>query len=216
MTIRVFLMDDHEVVRRGLSDLISSEPGMEVVGDAGTCAEGLQGILVKRPDVAVLDVRLPDGSGIEVCRDLRALAPEINVLMLTSYADDEALLSAVLAGAHGYVLKDIRSGDLIQMIKDVSTGKSLLDQKAVDQVRNRLRKGSSVYSMLDDLTDQERRVLEFIGEGMSNRQIAEQMFLAEKTIKNYVSSVLANLGMERRSQAAAFIARLGIGEAGRD
>ena len=216
MAIRVFLMDDHEVVRRGLSDLISSEADLEIVGEAGTCAEGLQGILVKRPDVAVLDVRLPDGSGIEVCRDLRALAPEINVLMLTSYADDEALLSAVLAGAHGYVLKDIRSGDLVQMIKDVSTGKSLLDEKAVDQVRNRLRKGSSIYSMLEDLTDQERRVLEFIGEGMSNRQIAEAMFLAEKTIKNYVSSVLSKLGMERRSQAAAFIARLGIGEAGRD
>jgi DNA-binding NarL/FixJ family response regulator len=216
MTTKVFLMDDHEVVRRGLSDLISSEPGFEVVGEAGTCAEGLQGILVKRPDVAILDVRLPDGSGIEVCRDLRALAPEINVLMLTSYADDEALLSAVLAGAHGYVLKDIRSGDLVQMIKDVATGKSLLDQKAVDAVRSRLRKGSSVYSMLEDLTDQETRVLEFIGEGMSNRQIAEAMFLAEKTIKNYVSSVLAKLGMERRSQAAAFIARLGIGEAGRD
>ncbi len=216
MTTKVFLMDDHEVVRRGLSDLISSEPGFEVVGEAGTCAEGLQGILVKRPDVAILDVRLPDGSGIEVCRDLRALAPEINVLMLTSYADDEALLSAVLAGAHGYVLKDIRSGDLVQMIKDVATGKSLLDQKAVDAVRSRLRKGSSVYSMLEDLTDQETRVLEFIGEGMSDRQIAEAMFLAEKTIKNYVSSVLAKLGMERRSQAAAFIARLGIGEAGRD
>lgn len=216
MATRVFLMDDHEVVRRGLSDLISSEPGFEVVGEAGTCADGLQGILVKRPDVAILDVRLPDGSGIEVCRDLRALAPEINVLMLTSYADDEALLSAVLAGAHGYVLKDIRSGDLVQMIKDVATGKSLLDQKAVDAVRNRLRKGSSVYSMLDDLTDQETRVLELIGEGMSNRQIAEAMFLAEKTVKNYVSSLLAKLGMERRSQAAAFIARLGIGEAGRD
>lgn len=216
MAIRVFLMDDHEVVRKGLSDFISSEAGLEVVGEAGTCAEGLQGILVKRPDVAVLDVRLPDGSGIEVCRDLRALAPEVNVLMLTSYADDEALLSAVLAGAHGYVLKDIRSGDLIQMIKDVSTGKKLLDEKAVDQVRNRLRKGSSIYSMLEDLTDQERKVLELIGEGMSNRQIAEAMFLAEKTVKNYVSSVLSKLGMERRSQAAAFIARLGIGEAGRD
>jgi DNA-binding NarL/FixJ family response regulator len=145
---------------------------------------------------------------------LRTLAPEVNVLMLTSYADDEALLSAVLAGAHGYVLKDIQSADLIKMIRDVSTGKSLLDQNAVDQIRKRLSQGSSVYSMLEDLTDQERRVLEFIGEGMSNRQIAEAMFLAEKTIKNYVSSVLAKLGMERRSQAAAFIARLGIGETG--
>jgi DNA-binding NarL/FixJ family response regulator len=215
MTIRVFLMDDHELVRRGLSDLIASAPDMEVVGEAGTCAEGLHGIVVKRPDVAVLDVRLPDGSGIEVCRDLRVMAPEINVLMLTSYADDEALLSAVLAGAHGYVLKDIRSGDLLQMIRDAAAGKNLLDKAAVDHVRQRLRAGSSVYSMLDDLTDQERRVLEFIGEGMSNRQIAEQMSLAEKTIKNYVSSVLSKLGMERRSQAAAFIARLGIGEAGR-
>ncbi|MEY4322853.1 MAG: hypothetical protein RL410_634 [Actinomycetota bacterium] len=212
MTIKVFLMDDHEVVRRGLHDLISSDPEMLVVGEAGTCAEGLQGIVTKQPDVAVLDVRLPDGSGIEVCRDLRGLMPHVNVLMLTSYADDEALLSAVLAGAHGYVLKDIRSNDLLQMIRDVSTGKSLLDAKAVDAVRSRLRQGSSVYAMLDDLTDQERRVLEFIGEGMSNRQIAEHMFLAEKTIKNYVSSVLAKLGMERRSQAAAFIARLGIGE----
>ncbi|MEY3407920.1 MAG: hypothetical protein RL038_981 [Actinomycetota bacterium] len=214
MTIRVFLMDDHELVRRGLIDLIQTDPEMEVVGQAGTCAEGLQGIVTRRPDVAVLDVRLPDGSGIEVCRDLRTLAPEVNVLMLTSYADDEALLSAVLAGAHGYVLKDIQSADLIKMIRDVSTGKSLLDQNAVDQIRKRLSQGSSVYSMLEDLTDQERRVLEFIGEGMSNRQIAEAMFLAEKTIKNYVSSVLAKLGMERRSQAAAFIARLGIGETG--
>lgn len=212
MTVRVFLMDDHEVVRRGLHDLISSDSSMEVVGEAGTCAEGLQGIVAKRPHVAVLDVRLPDGSGIEVCRDLRALAPEVNVLMLTSYADDEALLTAVLAGAHGYVLKDIRSNDLIEMIRTVATGKSLLDQKAVDAVRARLRRGSSVYSMLEDLTDQERRVLEYIGEGMSNRQIAEHMFLAEKTIKNYVSSVLSKLGMERRSQAAAFIARLGLGE----
>ena len=215
MTIKVFLMDDHELVRRGLNDLIHSDPELKVVGEAGTCAEGLQGIISKQPDVAVLDVRLPDGSGIEVCRDLRSMMPHINVLMLTSYADDEALLSAVLAGAHGYVLKDIRSNDLIQMIRDVAAGKSLLDEKSVNAVRSRLRQGSSVYSMLEDLTDQERRVLELIGEGMSNRQIGETMFLAEKTIKNYVSSVLAKLGMERRSQAAAFIARLGIGEAGR-
>lgn len=214
MTIRVFLMDDHELVRRGLIDLIQSDAELEVVGQAGTCAEGLQGIVAKRPDVAILDVRLPDGSGIEVCRDLRSIAPEVNVLMLTSYADDEALLSAVLAGAHGYVLKDIQSDVLLEMIREISTGKSLLDPVAVNEIRKRLAKGSSVYSMLEDLTDQERRVLEFIGEGMSNRQIAEHMFLAEKTIKNYVSSVLAKLGMERRSQAAAFIARLGISEAG--
>lgn len=215
MAIKVFLMDDHELVRRGLADLIASDPEMSVVGEADNCADGLQGIVTKRPDVAVLDVRLPDGSGIEVCRDLRSLAPNVHCLMLTSYADDEALLSAVLAGARGYVLKDIRSNDLLQVIRDAAAGKSLLNAEAVDQVRKRLSQGSSVYAMLDDLTDQERRVLEFIGEGMSNRQIAEQMFLAEKTIKNYVSSVLSKLGMERRSQAAAFIARLGIGEAGR-
>lgn len=215
MAIKVFLMDDHELVRRGLADLISSDPGLEVVGEADNCADGLTGIVTKHPNVAVLDVRLPDGSGIEVCRDLRSLAPDVNCLMLTSYADDEALLSAVLAGAHGYVLKDIRSNDLLQMIHDAAEGKNLLNPEAVDQVRKRLSQGSSVYSMLDDLTDQERRVLEFIGEGMSNRQIAEQMFLAEKTIKNYVSSVLSKLGMERRSQAAAFIARLGIGESSR-
>ena len=215
MAIKVFLMDDHELVRRGLADLISSDPNLEVVGEADNCSDGLTGIVTKRPDVAVLDVRLPDGSGIEVCRDLRSLAPEVNCLMLTSYADDEALLSAVLAGAHGYVLKDIKSNDLLQMIRDAAAGKNLLNPEAVDQVRKRLSQGSSVYAMLDDLTDQERRVLEFIGEGMSNRQIAEQMFLAEKTIKNYVSSVLSKLGMERRSQAAAFIARLGLGEASR-
>jgi DNA-binding NarL/FixJ family response regulator len=212
MTITVFLVDDHEVVRRGLRDLIESEADIQVIGEAGNCAEGLQGILVKRPDVAILDVRLPDGTGIEICRDLRSIAPEIHTLMLTSYADDEALFSAVMAGANGYLLKDIRSNDLLDSIRRVAKGESLLDQTAIDGVRQKLQAGSPAYAMLEDLTDQETRVLELIGEGMSNRQIAEHMFLAEKTVKNYVSSVLAKLGMERRSQAAAFIARLGISD----
>lgn len=212
MAITVFLVDDHEVVRRGLRDLIESEADIQVIGEAGTCAEGLQGILVKRPDVAILDVRLPDGTGIEICRDLRSMAPDIHTLMLTSYADDEALFSAVMAGANGYLLKDIRSNDLLDSIRRVSKGESLMDQKAIDGVRKKLQAGSSTYAMLEDLTEQETRVLELIGEGMSNRQIAEHMFLAEKTVKNYVSSVLAKLGMERRSQAAAFIARLGISD----
>lgn len=212
MTITVFLVDDHEVVRRGLRDLIESEADIQVIGEAGNCAEGLQGILVKRPDVAILDVRLPDGTGIEICRDLRSIAPEIHTLMLTSYADDEALFSAVMAGANGYLLKDIRSNDLLDSIRRVAKGESLLDQTAIDGVRQKLQAGSPAYAMLEDLTEQETRVLELIGEGMSNRQIAEHMFLAEKTVKNYVSSVLAKLGMERRSQAAAFIARLGISD----
>lgn len=212
MAITVFLVDDHEVVRRGLRDLIESESDIKVIGEAGTCAEGLQGILVKRPDVAILDVRLPDGTGIEICRDLRSMAPEIHTLMLTSYADDEALFSAVMAGAQGYLLKDIRSSDLLNSIRRVASGESLLDQAAIDGVRKKLQAGSSAYAMLQDLTEQETRVLELIGEGMSNRQIAEHMHLAEKTVKNYVSSVLSKLGMERRSQAAAFIARLGISD----
>jgi len=212
MAITVFLVDDHEVVRRGLRDLIESEADIQVIGEAGSCAEGLQGILVKRPDVAILDVRLPDGTGIDICRDLRSMAPEIHTLMLTSYADDEALFSAVMAGAHGYLLKDIRSTDLVSSIRKVASGESLLDQAAIDGVRKKLQAGSAAYAMLEDLTDQETRVLELIGEGMSNRQIAEHMHLAEKTVKNYVSSVLAKLGMERRSQAAAFIARLGISD----
>lgn len=212
MAITVFLVDDHEVVRRGLRDLIESEADIQVIGEAGSCAEGLQGILVKRPDVAILDVRLPDGTGIDICRDLRSMAPEIHTLMLTSYADDEALFSAVMAGAHGYLLKDIRSTDLVSSIRKVASGESLLDQAAIDGVRKKLQAGSAAYAMLEDLTDQETRVLELIGEGMSNRQIAEHMHLAEKTVKNYVSSVLSKLGMERRSQAAAFIARLGISD----
>jgi hypothetical protein len=208
MAIRVFLLDDHEVVRRGLADLISLEDDLEVVGEAGTAGEALNRIPAARPDVAVLDVRLPDGSGVEVCRDLRAEFPEMKCLMLTSYADDEALFAAIMAGASGYVLKDIRGNDLIEAIRSVAAGKSLLDPAATQKVLERLRAGEHHDDRLDALSDQERRILMFIGEGLTNRQIGEQMHLAEKTIKNYVSSMLAKLGMERRTQAAAYAARL--------
>lgn len=206
--IRVFLLDDHEIVRRGLADLIGLEKDMEVVGEAGSTAEALHRIPASRPDVAVLDVRLPDGSGVEVCRDIRSDMPDVRCLMLTSYADDEALFDAIMAGASGYVLKEIRGNDLIDAIRQVAAGKSLLDPMATQRVLERLRQGEKQDSRLDGLSDQERRILELIGEGMTNRQIGQTMHLAEKTVKNYVSSLLAKLGMERRTQAAAYVARL--------
>jgi DNA-binding NarL/FixJ family response regulator len=206
--IRVFLLDDHEIVRRGLADLIGLERDMEVVGEAGGAADALHRIPASRPDVAVLDVRLPDGSGVEVCRDIRSTMPEVHCLMLTSYADDEALFDAIMAGASGYVLKEIRGNDLIDAIRQVAAGRSLLDPLATQRVLERLRNGEKHDARLDALSDQERRILELIGEGMTNRQIGEHMHLAEKTVKNYVSSLLAKLGMERRTQAAAFVARM--------
>ena len=202
-------MDDHEIVRRGLADLIGLERDMEVVGEAGSAASALQRIPAAQPDVAVLDVRLPDGSGVEVCREVRSTLPNVKCLMLTSYSDDEALFDAIMAGAAGYVLKDIRGNDLIEAIRQVAAGRSLLDPVATARVLERLREGEQHDGRLDALTDQEKRILDLIGEGMTNRQIGEQMHLAEKTIKNYVSSLLAKLGMERRTQAAAFSARLG-------
>ncbi|MUH46621.1 MAG: response regulator [Actinobacteria bacterium] len=206
--IRVFLMDDHEVVRRGLADLLSLESDMIVVGEAGSKTEALHRIPAARPHVAVLDVRLPDGNGVEVCRDIRAEMPEVRCLMLTSYADDEALFDAIMAGASGYVLKEIRGNDLVEAIRQVAAGKSLLDPAATQRVLDRLRKGEEHDGRLDGLSDQERRILDLIGEGMTNRQIGETMHLAEKTVKNYVSSLLAKLGMERRTQAAALSARM--------
>jgi len=206
--IRVFLMDDHEIVRRGLADLIGLERDMEVVGEAGSTKDALIRIPAAKPDVAVLDVRLPDGSGVEVCRDIRSSMPEVHCLMLTSYADDEALFDAIMAGASGYVLKEIRGNDLIDAIRQVAGGKSLLDPQATQRVLDRLRNGEKNDDRLDVLSDQERRILDLIGEGMTNRQIGEAMHLAEKTVKNYVSSLLAKLGMERRTQAAAFVARM--------
>lgn len=206
--IRVFLLDDHEVVRRGLADLIGLETDMSVVGEAGTIAEALARIPAARPDVAVLDVRLPDGSGVEVCREIRSEFPEMKALMLTSYADDEALFDSIMAGASGYCLKDIRGTDLVGAVRTVAHGRSLLDPVATARVMAKLRDGRQSDQRLDQLTAQERRILELIGEGLTNRQIGERMHLAEKTVKNYVSSMLAKLGMERRTQAAAFAARL--------
>lgn len=206
--ITVFLLDDHEVVRRGVHELISVEDDLEVVGEAGTAADALVRIPATRPDVAVLDVRLPDGSGVEVCREVRSANEDIKCLMLTSYADDEALFDAIMAGASGYVLKAIRGHELLAAVRDVAAGKSLLDPVATARVLERLRDGGTRdEGRLARLTDQERRILDLIGEGLTNRQIGERLHLAEKTIKNYVSSLLSKLGMQRRSQAAAYVAR---------
>lgn len=190
--------------------MLAGEPDIEVVGEAGTAADALVRIPATRPDVAVLDVRLPDGSGVEVCREIRSQDENIKCLMLTSYADDEALFDAIMAGAAGYVLKAIRGNELLSAVRDVAAGKSLLDPVATARVLERLRDGRSSRGddRLASLTDQERRILDLIGEGLTNRAIGERLHLAEKTIKNYVSSLLSKLGMERRSQAAAYVARL--------
>ncbi|BFV58008.1 response regulator transcription factor [Kitasatospora sp. CMC57] len=206
--IRVFLLDDHEVVRRGVHELLSIEDDIEVVGEAGTAAEALARIPAVQPDVAVLDIRLPDGNGVEVCREVRSLNPGIKCLMLTSFSDDEALFDAIMAGASGYVLKAIRGTDLLSAVRDVAAGKSLLDPVATGRVLARLRDGGAKEDeRLAQLTKQERRILDLIGEGMTNRQIGNELHLAEKTVKNYVSSLLAKMGMERRTQAAAYVAR---------
>ncbi|WP_282696397.1 response regulator transcription factor [Streptomyces sp. CC208A] len=208
--IRVFLLDDHEVVRRGVRELLSVEDDIEVVGEAGTAEDALVRIPATRPDVAVLDVRLPDGSGVEVCREVRSQDESVKCLMLTSYADDEALFDAIMAGASGYVLKAIRGNELLNAVRDVAAGRSLLDPVATARVLERLRDGTTPKGddRLAHLTEQERRILDLIGEGLTNRAIGERLHLAEKTIKNYVSSLLSKLGMERRSQAAAYVARL--------
>src|SRR3954454_11153707 len=206
--IRVFLLDDHEVVRRGLTDLLDAEPDISVVGDAGNVEHALVRGPALRPDVAVLDVRLPDGDGVSVCRELRSQMPELACLMLTSFADDEALFDAVLAGASGYILKQVRGSDILGAVRTVAAGGSLLDPKTAARVMQRMREQAEKSDPLAGLSDQERKVLALIGEGLTNRQIGERMFLAEKTVKNYVSNVLAKLGMERRTQAAAFVARM--------
>ncbi|MFF4264754.1 response regulator [Streptomyces virginiae] len=209
--IKVFLLDDHEVVRRGVHELLSVEEDIEIVGEAGTAADALVRIPATRPDVAVLDVRLPDGSGVEVCREVRSQDEGVKCLMLTSFADDEALFDAIMAGASGYVLKAIRGNELLSAVRDVAAGKSLLDPIATARVLERLRDGGRPGrgdDRLANLTEQERKILDLIGEGLTNRVIGERLHLAEKTIKNYVSSLLSKLGMERRSQAAAYVARL--------
>ncbi len=204
----MFLLDDHEIVRRGLRELLEGEEGFVVVGEAGTAEEALARIPATCPEVAVLDVRLPDGNGVEVCREIRSRHPEVRCLMLTSFADDEALFSAILAGAAGYVLKQVRGTDLLDAIARVAAGQSLLDPTVTARVLERLRLPQAPDESLAALTDQERRILDLIAEGLTNRQIGERMFLAEKTVKNYVSNVLMKLGMSRRSEAAAYAARL--------
>ena len=206
--VRVFLVDDHEVVRRGLVELLGSDPELEVVGEAGSVREAMVKIPALQPDVAVLDVRLPDGNGIELCRDLLSDLPDLRCLMLTSYTSDEAMLDAILAGASGFVVKDIKGMALAQAIKDVGAGKSLLDNRAAAALMAKLRGAAERTDPLSGLSDQERRLLALLGEGLTNKQIAARMFLAEKTVKNYVSRLLAKLGMERRTQAAVFASKL--------
>jgi DNA-binding NarL/FixJ family response regulator len=206
--ISVFLLDDHEVVRRGVRDLLTAEPDIDVIGEAGTMASALERLPALRPDVAVLDVRLPDGDGVSVCREIRSTMPGTACLMLTSYGDDHALLGAIMAGAAGYVLKQTCGADLVSAVRTVAVGQSTLDAHAAERVMATLRERIASVDPLSALTDQEKRVLDLIGQGLTNRQIAERMFLAEKTAKNYVSSLLTKLGMQRRSQAAAFAARL--------
>lgn len=203
---RIFLLDDHEVVRRGIAELLDTIPDFQVVGEAGTVADTLPRVLASRPDVALLDARLPDGSGIDVCRDIRSALPSTYCLILTSYDDRDAVLAAVLAGASGYVLKEVRTAGLVDAIRQVAMGRSLIDPSLISQVMERVKAGSPTDARLASLSQREREVLDYIADGLTNRQIGERMFLAEKTVKNYVSSLLGKLGMERRTQAAVFAA----------
>jgi two-component system, NarL family, response regulator DevR len=211
--IRVFLLEDHEVTRQGLRMVLSAEPDIDVVGDAGSVASALVRLPAVRPDVAILDVRLPDGDGISACRDIRSMMPDTACLMFTAYEDDQALLGALMAGASGFVLKGAAVRDVVEAVRVVATGKSILDTNATQRVMTRLRGGTAGggagSDRLESLTAQEKRVLDLIGEGLTNRQIAERMFLAEKTAKNYVSSLLTKLGLQRRSQAAVVAVRHG-------
>jgi DNA-binding NarL/FixJ family response regulator len=202
--IRVFLLDDHEVVRRGIKELLEGEPDIVVVGESGLAAEAARRIPALRPDVAILDARLPDGSGIDVCREIRSRDPEVKALILTSYDDDEALFAAIMAGAAGYTLKQVRGNDLVDTVRRVAAGQSTLDPSVTAAVLDRVRNGPPVDKELERLTAQEQRILDLIGQGMTNRQIGEQLYLAEKTVKNYVSSMLAKLGLTSRTQAAIF------------
>lgn len=202
--IRVYLLDDHEMIRRGIRDLLESEGDIVVVGESDSAKEATSRIPALRPDVAILDGRLPDGSGIDVCRDIRSQDPSIKALILTSYDDDDALFSAIMAGAAGYVLKQVRGNDLLDIVRRVAAGQSTLDPSVTAQVLERIRTGPPVNKELESLTEQELRVLDLIGNGLTNRQIAQDLFLAEKTVKNYVSSLLAKLGMSSRTQAAIY------------
>jgi two-component system, NarL family, response regulator DevR len=210
MPIRVLLVDDHEIVRRGLRDLLDGEPGIEVVAEAGSVSEALVRANASKPDVAVVDVRLPDGDGVALCRTLRSLEPAPACLVLTAFDDEQALVEAIMAGASGYLLKQVRGQDVVHAVREVAEGRSLLDPVTTARVLERMRR-SAQTDELAALTERERKVLELIGEGLSNREIGERLFLAEKTVKNYVTSVLAKLGMERRTQAVAWVARRGSG-----
>jgi DNA-binding NarL/FixJ family response regulator len=214
--ITVFLLDDHEIVRRGVRDLINAESGITVIGEAATAASALARIPALKPDVAVLDIRLPDGDGVSVCREIRSKMPQLACLMLTSFSDDDALFDAIMAGAAGYVLKQIRGTDLIGAIRTIASGQSLLDPEAASRVMRRMRDQAAATDPLSSLTDQERRILVLIGEGLTNRQIGDRLFLAEKTVKNYVSALFAKLGMQRRAQAAAYATRVFEQQPGRD
>jgi DNA-binding NarL/FixJ family response regulator len=206
--IKVFLLDDHEIVRRGLRDLLEAEDDLVVIGESGSAREAERIIPALRPQVAVLDARLPDGSGIDVCRTIRSRDPSINALILTSYDDDQALFAAIMAGAAGYVLKQVRSNELVQAIRTVARGQSLLDPAVTAKVLERLRSGTAEPEEFADLTEREKEILRLIAEGLTNRQIGQRLFIAEKTVKNYVSSLLAKLGLERRTQAAVLAAKL--------
>jgi two-component system response regulator DevR len=206
--IKVFLMDDHEIVRQGVRDFLETDPGITIIGEAGSASSALARIPSLRPDVAILDVRLPDGDGISVCREIRSRMPEVACLMLTSFAEDDALFDAIMAGAAGYVMKQIHGQDLISAVKTVAGGGSLLDPGAAAKVMRRMRDQAAKSDPLGGLTSQERKILELIGEGLTNRQIGQRMFLAEKTVKNYVSGLFVKLGMERRTQAAVYAAKI--------
>ena len=205
--LTVFLVDDHEMVRRGVAELLDEEDDLTVIGQAALMSEALARIPALRPDVAVLDIRLPDGNGVELCRELRSRLPDLHCLMLTSFTDEQAMMDAILAGAAGYVIKDIKGLDLVSAIRTVGAGRSLLDSRATAALMDKLRAGVQKPGPLASLTEQERAVLDHIGDGLTNRQIAERMFLSEKTVKNYVSRLLNNLGMERRTQAAVLVTK---------
>lgn len=206
--VKVFLLDDHEIVRRGLRELLEREDDIEVVSEAGTADEARTRIPATMPDVCLLDVRLPDGNGVEVCRDIRSDNPQIQCLMLTSFSDDEALFDAIMAGAAGYLLKQVRGTELLDAVRQVARGESLLDPRVTAQVLDRVRNPEPEDERLKDLTEQERRILDLLAEGLTNREIAERMYLAEKTVKNYVSNLLTKMGMQRRTEAAVYAARL--------
>ena len=207
-TVRLLLLDDHEVVRQGLRRLFEAEPDLEVVAEAGTAQDALSLAAIHRPDVALLDVRLPDGNGVEVCREIRSRHPDIKCLILTSFADDEAVFDAIMAGAAGYVLKQVRGTELVDAVRKVAQGQSLLDPAVTARVFDRLRHGREEDERLARLSEQERKILALIAEGLTNRMIGERMFLAEKTVKNYVSNLLSKLGMERRTEAAVYVTKL--------